>query len=110
MDGINVAITIAVLAVLVQIVVERVRARINLDGDVVFFTSWVFGGLLAWYFGLAGATELGYDGLPLIVDFVVTGLVIAGGSGLLAARKNANRSQDPTSSLFAGNATEDSSS
>lgn len=102
MEGINVAVTIAVLAVLVQIVVERVRGRVNIDGDIVFFISWVLGGLLAWYFGLAGASELGYPGLPVAVDYVLTGLVIAGGSGLIAASKNSNRSNDPTSSLFSG--------
>lgn len=100
-DVIAIPVAVLLLAGLVQTVIERVRARWEtLDGDLVVGGSTLIGTALAWGFDLSVANTLGWNGLPLVLDYLVVGIFIAGGAGQLAAWKNSNRSFDPNSSLY----------
>lgn len=99
-NGIDVLVTVGFLSVIVQLVIERVRARVaSLDADLVNVAAVVLGTGLAYAYKLQAAAQLGLPGLPPSLDYLATGIVIAGVSGIIAASKNKNRAQDPTSSI-----------
>jgi hypothetical protein len=98
-EGINVLVTVGFLAVMVQLVIERVRAHVQIHPDLTNLIALVVGTGLAVGFDLQAGMELGFAGLPPSLDYLATGLVIAGLSGIVAARKTANRLQDPNSSV-----------
>lgn len=99
-NGISVLVTVGFLSVIVQLVIERLRARVaSLDADLVNVVAIAAGTGLAYLYGLQAAAELGLDGLPVSLDYLATGIAIAGVSGIIAASKNKNRAQDPNSSI-----------
>lgn len=99
-NGVDVLVTVGFLSVIVQLIVERVRARVSsLDADLVNLVAVVLGTGLAVAYGLRAAEQLGLSGLPESLDYLATGFVIAGVSGIIAASKNKNRAQDPNSSI-----------
>lgn len=101
MDPINVAVTVALLTVLVASAVEFATSTFkNLDGNWIRLIAVAAGIGLALLYDLQGAADLGYDGLPASLDYVVTGLVIAGAAGWAGTAKNALRAKDPQSSLY----------
>lgn len=102
-EGINVLVAVTFLSIVVSLVIERIRARFqHLDGDLVNLVALIVGTGLAVAYGLKAASSLGFEGLPPSLDYLGTGFVIAGLSGLIGTRKNAMRAMDPTSSLNAG--------
>lgn len=97
----DVLVTVLFLAAIVQAILERVRSRwTNLDGDLVFLAAVVLSFGLAVAFDLTAAADLGFAGLPTVLDLLATAIFIAGGAGLLASWKDSNRATIPTSSLY----------
>lgn len=97
----DVLVTVLFLAAIVQTILERVRSRwTNLDGDLVFVAAVVLSYGLAVVFDLTAAADLGFAGLPVVLDLLATAIFIAGGAGLLASWKDSNRATIPTSSLY----------
>jgi hypothetical protein len=95
-DTINVTATVTVLSVIVALIVERLRSRfLALDGDVITAFTWLVGtGLAAWW-DLRVADTLGYAGLPPVLDWIVTGAMIAGVSGIVGTTKAAIAAHTP---------------
>lgn len=97
---VNVAGTVLFLSLIIQYVVEWIRGRwASLDGDVLRLFTIAIGIGAAFGFDLNTAADLGYEGLPVSLGYVATGLVIAGVSGFLGTGKNALRARDPKSSI-----------
>lgn len=97
---VNVAGTVLFLSLIIQYVVEWVRGRwASLDGDILRVITIAIGIGAAVGFDLNTAGELGYEGLPPVLGYVATGLVIAGVAGFLGTGKNALRARDPKSSI-----------
>jgi hypothetical protein len=102
-EVISATATVALLALLVAFVVERVRRHLpNLDGDVVVLVSWVLGVALSWWWDLRVAAEYGFAGVPRELDYIATGLIIAGAAGFIGTAKNVLRAHDPASSTYDG--------
>lgn len=100
-DPINVAITVGLLTVLVASGVEFAASTFpKLDGNWIRLIAVAAGVGLALGYDLQAAAELGYHGLPPSLDYLVTGLVIAGSAGWVGTAKNALRAKDPQSSLY----------
>lgn len=83
-DTFSVVATVLALSMIVQKVIERIRNRMNLDGDVVLVAAVVLGCAFSFGFGYEAAAELGYTGLAPWLDRAVTGLVIGLGAGGVA--------------------------
>ena len=92
---------VAVLSAVTQKLVERIRVAWNeatglpaLDGTLVTITAAAVGGLLAWVLNVNVAEAMLAEfqsvvggaarDLPVFADYVLSGVVIAGGSGLVA--------------------------
>lgn len=100
-EAVNVAVTVTFLSIIIQYLVEWIRGRFtSLDGDVVRGIAIVLGIGSAVVFDLNSAELVGFVGLPEVLGFIATGLVIAGFSGILSAGKNALRVRDPNSTIF----------
>ena len=88
---INVAAMLVLLGGLIAKVVERIRARFpRIDGDLVSLLAIALGAGLAWGLDLRGAAELagsaGLDlgTLPAWLDYVLTGVGLGLGAGVIS--------------------------
>jgi hypothetical protein len=102
-EVISATATVALLALLVALVVERIRHHFpNLPGDLIIAVAWVLGFALAWWWDLRVAADYGFPDVPPILDWITTGLIVAGGAGFIGTVKNAYRAADPASSMYRG--------
>lgn len=98
--AVNVAVTVTFLALVVQYLIEWIRGRFGgLDGDLIRLVALLLGFGAAWTWDLDVAADFGFEGLPVILSYVVAAFVIAGLSGIFGSAKNALRSRDPLSSI-----------
>lgn len=98
--AISVTATVIFVSGAIAYIVEWIRGRFpGIDGDIVRVISVVLavGAVMAW--DLRVAADYGYAGLPDALDIVASALVIAGLGGAIASWKNAQRAEDPMSSL-----------
>lgn len=101
-ETINTLVTFTVLSGGVQFVMEWVRGRFpKVDSDWVRLGSLLLGTGLALAYEVPMAEQLGLSGLPLSLDYLVTGIAIAFGAGFVGTLKNKMRAQDPNSSMYA---------
>lgn len=85
MEPIDVVAQVGLISVIVQKVLERVRARFpGLDGSLVSVYAALAGVGIAWGYDLRAAFELTGVALQPALDYIVTGLAIGAGSGFVA--------------------------
>lgn len=100
MEPVNALVTVLFVGGVIALVIERVRARFpGLDGDLVNLIAAVLGTGVAWGYELDVAADVGLAGLAVPFNYIATGLVIAFGAGFIGTLKNAQRSEDPLSSI-----------
>ena len=97
---VNALVTVGFLALVVSMVIERLRKRVpKLDGDLITVIATAIGYAAAWAWGLDVAASFGYEGLPVQLSYLVAALAIASASGFLATTKGAISSRDPNSDV-----------
>lgn len=91
MDAVNTLALVTILGGVIHKVVERIRAHWpKIDGDLVTLVAWAIGVLVAWAFGLRATVEIAkmagisLGAVPVAIDYVLTGLGIAAGAGIIA--------------------------
>lgn len=96
---VNALVTVGFLSIIVALVIERIRKRApGLDGDLITVLALVLGYAAAWAWKLDVAASFGYEGLPVLLSYLVAAGAIAGVSGFIGTAKGAIASRDPNSS------------
>ena len=97
---VNALVTVGFLSIIVALVIERVRKRApNLDGDLIVVVALALGYAAAWAWKLDVAASFGYEGLPVLLSYLVAAFAIAGVSGFIGTAKGAIASRDPNSEV-----------
>lgn len=99
-QAVNALVTVGFLSLIVSLVIERLRKRVpKLDGDLITGIAIAVGFAAAFAWKLDVAASFGYEGLPVMLSYLVAALAIAGASGFIATAKGAIASRDPNSSV-----------